>query len=90
MQALVKWPACSALRDLLQNAGDVNSIRAQRAFEFQSQPFYVGEPWTARPGAFVPLDAALTGYCAILTGAADAFDEGALLYAGAFPSRPPE
>jgi F-type H+-transporting ATPase subunit beta len=78
------------VRDLLRNASDANSIRAQRVIEFQSQPFYVAEPWTARPGAFVPIDAALGGYRAILTGAADAFDEGALLYAGTFPSRPPE
>jgi F-type H+/Na+-transporting ATPase subunit beta len=76
------------VRDLLRNASDTNSRRAQRVIEFQSQPFYVAEPWTARPGTFVPTDAALAGYRAILTGAADAFDEGALLYAGAFPSRP--
>jgi F-type H+/Na+-transporting ATPase subunit beta len=76
------------VRELLRNASDAHSIRAQRVIEFQSQPFYVAEPWTARPGAFVPVDAALAGYRAILTGAADAFEEGALLYAGAFPSRP--
>jgi Ankyrin repeats (3 copies)/ATP synthase alpha/beta family, nucleotide-binding domain/Ankyrin repeat len=76
------------VRDLLRNASDANSIRAQRVIEFQSQPFYVAEPWTARPGAFVPVDAAQAGYRTILTGAADAFAEGALLYAGAFPSRP--
>jgi F-type H+/Na+-transporting ATPase subunit beta len=76
------------VRDLLHNASDANSIRAERVIEFQSQPFYVAEPWTARPGTFVPIEAALTGYRAILTGAADGFDTGALLYAGAFPSRP--
>jgi F-type H+-transporting ATPase subunit beta len=75
-----------AVRDLLRNPEEADSTRAQRAIEFQSQPFYVAEPWTARPGAFVPVDAAVAGYRAILTGAADALDEGALLYAGAFPS----
>jgi F-type H+-transporting ATPase subunit beta len=76
------------LRELLSGTSTSTSIHAQRAIEFQSQPFYVAEPWTARPGAFVPIDAALAGYRAILTGAADAFDKGALLWTGAFPSSP--
>jgi F-type H+-transporting ATPase subunit beta len=76
------------VRDLLTGASASTRIRAQRAIEFLSQPFYVAEPWTARPGAFVPIDAALAGYRAILTGAADAFDKGALLYAGALPTPP--
>lgn len=73
------------VRELMRGASASTSIRAQRAIEFQSQPFYVAEPWTARPGAFVPIAAALGGYRAILTGAADAFDTGALLYTGALP-----
>jgi len=40
------------VRDLL--ASD-SGTRAQRAVQFQSQPFFVAEPWTARPGAFVPI-----------------------------------
>jgi len=58
------------IRDLLSGASASTNIRAQRAIEFQSQPFYVAEPWTARPGAFVPIDAALAGYRAIVTGRA--------------------
>ena len=76
------------IRDLLSTSNGSSSIRAQRAVEFQSQPFFVAEPWTARPGAFVRIDAALAGYQAILTGATDAFDNGALLYSGALPTPP--
>lgn len=78
----------SKLRDLLTSVDGSSSIRAQRAQEFQSQPFFVAEPWTARPGAFVLIDSALAGYNAILTGAADAIENGALLYAGALPTSP--
>jgi F-type H+-transporting ATPase subunit beta len=46
----------------LMNAGDAGSVRAEQARHFQSQPFFVAEPWTARPGAFIALDDALSGY----------------------------
>jgi RNA polymerase sigma-70 factor, ECF subfamily len=74
------------LRDLLSTTNDPTNIRALQAIEFQSQPFYVAEPWTARLGAFVGSDVALAVYKAILEGAADAFEKGALLYTGAFPN----
>jgi RNA polymerase sigma factor (sigma-70 family) len=43
----------------LLRAGDTLVTRAERATQFQSQPFFVAEPWTAHPGAYVPLEAAL-------------------------------
>ena len=57
--------------------------RAARVRRFQSQPFFIAEPWSARPGAFVRLDVALRGYRAILEGAGDAPGERELLHTGA-------
>jgi RNA polymerase sigma factor (sigma-70 family) len=74
-----------AVRNLIAS-GDAGSTRAERAIQFQSQPFFVAEPWTARPAAFVATDVALNGYRAILEGQADALGEHALLYTGALPS----
>jgi RNA polymerase sigma factor (sigma-70 family) len=71
------------VRDLLATE---SGTRAQRAVQFQSQPFFVAEPWTARPGTFVPIDVSLAGYSAILQGRADALTEQELLYAGALPT----
>ena len=74
---------------MLGSEGDsTQSRRVKAAIEFQSQPFFVAEPWTARPGTFVSLERALVGYSAIVKGAADSFSEGALMYAGALPFDP--
>ena len=70
------------VRHLLVSA---SATRKERAVQFQSQPFFVAEPWTARPGAFVPIDVSLAGYRAILDGRADALPEQELLYTGGLP-----
>jgi F-type H+/Na+-transporting ATPase subunit beta len=49
-------------------SGDAAPTRAERAIQFQSQPFFVAEPWTARPATFIAIDVALNGYRAILEG----------------------
>ena len=68
----------------LLDAGDSLAVRAERATQFQSQPFFVAEPWTARPtGAYVPVEVALAGYQAIVQGAADVLGEQDLLWTGA-------
>ena len=72
------------VRQLLDSDQSLAS-RAERATRFQSQPFFVAEPWTARPGAYVPLDSALAGYRAIVLGDADALDEADLLWTDALP-----
>jgi F-type H+/Na+-transporting ATPase subunit beta len=66
--------------------GEAAATRTARIIQFQSQPFFVAEPWTARPGAFVALDVALNGYRAICNGEADALSARELLYAGALPT----
>jgi F0F1-type ATP synthase beta subunit len=70
------------VRGLLDSQQSLAS-RAEQATRFQSQPFFVAEPWAAGPGAYVTLDAALAGYRAIVQGDADALDEKDLLWAGA-------
>jgi F0F1-type ATP synthase beta subunit len=57
----------------------------KRVLEFQSQPFFVAEPWIAVPAAFVALDVALESYRAILRGDADTLSEQDLLCTGAIP-----
>jgi F-type H+-transporting ATPase subunit beta len=74
------------VRTLLASGGSAE-LRAERTRQFQSQPFFVAEPWTARPGAFVGLDAALNGYRAILDGVVDDLNEQDLLYTGTLPSQ---
>jgi F-type H+/Na+-transporting ATPase subunit beta len=69
------------VRDLLRD--DPESRRAEQLRQFQSQPFFGAEPWTARPGNIVSLTDALAGYQAILDGAADELSDRDLLFAGA-------
>src|SRR5260221_5341765 len=58
------------------------STRARRLELFQTQPFFVAEPWTARPGESVPFEDTLAGYSALADGAADTLPEDAPRYVG--------
>jgi F-type H+/Na+-transporting ATPase subunit beta len=58
------------------------STRARRLELFQTQPFFVAEPWTARPGESVPFEHTLADYSALVDGAADTLPEEALRYVG--------
>jgi F-type H+/Na+-transporting ATPase subunit beta len=58
------------------------STRARRLELFQTQPFFVTEPWTARPGESVPFEDTLADYSALVDGAADTLPEEALRYVG--------
>jgi F-type H+-transporting ATPase subunit beta len=57
--------------------------RARRLARFFTQPFFVSEAFTGRPGVSVPLERTLEGVEAILRGEADHLDEGALYMIGA-------
>jgi RNA polymerase sigma factor (sigma-70 family) len=57
-----------AVRQLLAGTDPALDGQRERALGFQAQPFFVAEPWTARPGAFEPLATALAGYQAIVEG----------------------
>jgi len=49
--------------------------RARKIQKFLSQPFFVAETFTNRPGAYVPLKDTVAGFKAILEGAYDAVPE---------------
>ncbi len=56
--------------------------RARRIEQFQTQPFFVAQPWTARPGETVPLGETLASYTALAGGAGDAVAEEHFAYRG--------
>jgi len=64
------------------------STRARRLELFQTQPFFVAEPWTARPGESVPFEHTLADYSALVDGAADTLPEEALRYVGRWRPTP--
>lgn len=45
--------------------------RARKIQRFLSQPFFVGEPFTGRPGQYVPREETVRGFKKILSGALD-------------------
>ena len=49
--------------------------RARKIQRFLSQPFFVGEPFTGKPGKYVPLAETVRGFREILDGAHDTVDE---------------
>jgi hypothetical protein len=67
------------------------STRTRRLELFQTQPFFVAAPWTARPGESVPFEDTLADYSALVDGAADTLPQEALRYVGRWrPTYPSE
>jgi F-type H+-transporting ATPase subunit beta len=62
------------------------SARAQRIEHFLTQPFFVAEPWSARPGEMVSLDETLAGFRALVNGDGDDLPADRLLYVGRLES----
>lgn len=56
--------------------------RARRIRNFLSQPFFVAEAYTKRPGAFVPRQETIAGFAALLSGSYDHLPEEAFLMCG--------
>ncbi len=56
--------------------------RARKLQRFFAQPFFVAEPYTKRPGLYVPMNAALAGCRAILDGECDDVPEEAFYFTG--------
>jgi RNA polymerase sigma factor (sigma-70 family) len=56
--------------------------RARKLRRFFAQPFFVAEPYTKRPGSYVPLGEALRGCRAILDGECDDLPEEAFYFTG--------
>lgn len=63
--------------------------RARRALWFLSQPFFVAEPYTQKPGVFVSSEEAVRGFADILAGRYDAAPQGAFTMVGAAPAGGP-
>jgi RNA polymerase sigma factor (sigma-70 family) len=58
--------------------------RARKVQRFLSQPFFVAEPYTNRPGKYVPLAETLRGCKAILAGDADAIHADRFAWVGSY------
>ncbi len=56
--------------------------RARRLQRFMSQPFFVGEVFTGRPGKYVPIKDTVASFREILDGRTDALPEQAFYMAG--------
>jgi F-type H+-transporting ATPase subunit beta len=57
--------------------------RARRLERFLSQPFFVAEPFTNKPGEYTPLKETIRSFREICDGKWDHLPEGAFLYVGA-------
>ncbi len=68
--------------DELSENDKVTVNRARKIQRFLSQPFFVAENFTGRPGAYVPLSETLRGFREILEGRHDDLPESAFLMTG--------
>jgi len=67
----------------LPQADRETATRAQRLHAFMTQPFWVAEPFTGMPGAWVPVEQTLGGVRRILEGELDAVPVDQVFYLGA-------
>lgn len=74
--------ARALLRDGAQSPATVEQERAQKLLLFQAQPFFVAEPFTARPAECVPCNESVQAFQAILDGDYDAIASEALRFIG--------
>jgi F-type H+-transporting ATPase subunit beta len=68
--------------DELSEDDKVTVTRARRLQRFMSQPFFVGEQFTGRPGKYVDLKDTVRGFKEILDGKHDELPEQAFFMAG--------
>lgn len=81
-QLRVVETARTLLRNGAQSAAAVERERAEKLLLFQAQPFFVAEPFTARPAEFVPREASVTAFEEIVEGAYDAIQNETLRFIG--------
>jgi F-type H+-transporting ATPase subunit beta len=79
-----EWRAVVALRGLNHLPPDeqITYRRGERLEAFLTQPFFVAEPFTKRPGAWLPLHETLTDVRSVFDGAADDVEPQQLTYVG--------
>ena len=68
--------------DELSEEDKATVARARRLERFMSQPFFVGEVFTGRPGVYVPIKDTVTSFRDVLEGKADSLPEQAFFLAG--------
>jgi F-type H+-transporting ATPase subunit beta len=68
--------------DELSDEDKVVVARARKIERFLSQPFFVAEQFTGRPGAYVPVEESVRGFREILDGKHDELSEGAFYMKG--------
>jgi len=68
--------------DELSEEDKATVARARRLERFMSQPFFVGEVFTGRPGVYVPIRETVTSFRDVLEGKADSLPEQAFFLAG--------
>jgi F-type H+-transporting ATPase subunit beta len=68
--------------DELSEEDKATVARARRLERFMSQPFFVGEVFTGRPGVYVPIRETVTSFKDVLEGKADSLPEQAFFLAG--------
>ncbi len=68
--------------DELSEEDKATVSRARRLQRFMSQPFFVGEVFTGRPGKYVPIKDTVASFKEILEGKADDLPEQAFFLAG--------
>ena len=56
--------------------------RARRVMRFMSQPFFVAEQFTGRPGVYVDIKDTIKGFNSIIDGSMDKYPEAAFSYVG--------
>jgi F0F1-type ATP synthase beta subunit len=82
------WQVAQGVLKALGQVDDAGTkgARARRIRNFLSQPFFVAEAYTNRPGAFVPRQETIAAFAALLSGQYDHLPEEALLWCGKLPT----
>ncbi len=66
----------------LSDKDKLTVMRARKIQRFLSQPFYVAENFTGKPGRYVPVEETVKGFAAIIAGEADSYPEAAFFNVG--------
>ena len=82
------WEVAQGVLKVLDGIEDSGSrsARARRIRNFLSQPFFVAEAYTNRPGAYVPRQETIAAFAALLAGRYDHLPEEAFLMRGGLPA----
>jgi RNA polymerase sigma factor (sigma-70 family) len=82
------WKVAQGVLNALGDIDDPGSAggHARRIRNFLSQPFFVAEAYTNRPGAYVPREETIAAFAALLTGSYDYLPEAAFFMCGSLPT----